>query len=223
MKLLRRSLGLLLLFIVPLASGQKAPANAKQIPVETTVCKILENPSVYNNKMIKVHGYVQASFEYSVLLDENCPDWGVWFAFADRTGPPELKIMIAGEGTPGAKDSRAHPIPSIPVHLVKDDNFAQLQRYWEISTKGAACAEGPPPDFPPECTTYRVTATFTGRLDSISKEVQKERRKRSGHESADWKGFGHMGMFDAQIVVQSVENVVAVAEEEIRERQSKPH
>jgi len=36
------------------------------------------------------------------------------------------------------------------------------------------------------------------------------------------KGFGHMGMFDAQIVVQSVENVGAVPEFEIPESASKP-
>jgi hypothetical protein len=37
----------------------------------------------------------------------------------------------------------------------------------------------------------------------------------------DWKGFGQMGMFDAQIVVQSVENVVAMDESEIPNQQKK--
>jgi hypothetical protein len=32
-----------------------------------------------------------------------------------------------------------------------------------------------------------------------------------------------MGMFEAQVVVQSVENVVALDEEELRENGSKPH
>ena len=47
-------------------------------------------------------------------------------------------------------------------------------------------------------------------------------RKRSSRDQIDGKGFGHMGMFDAQIVVQSVENVGAVAEFEIPESASKP-
>jgi hypothetical protein len=62
-----------------------------------------------------------------------------------------------------------------------------------------------------------------GPLDGISKKVQEARRKRPNREGTDGEGFGHMGMFDAQIVVQSVENVVAVAEDEIRERKSKSH
>ena len=57
------------------------------------------------------------------------------------------------------------------MRLVKDSNLEELEPYWTISAKGEACADGPPPSFPPDCTTYRVTATFVGRIDGVSKEV----------------------------------------------------
>jgi len=221
MKPLCVSLLLLIIPTIPVAYGQKSPTNSKQIPIATTVCKILEDPSTYNNKLVKVRGYVQASFEYSLLIDEHCPENRIWFALADGSTPPGLQVMLNGRGIPGGKDKKGRPAPPLPVYLVKDENFDLLQHYWIISAKGNACVEGATPDFPPECTTYRVTATFTGRLDSISKEVQEARRKRSNREATDWKGFGHIGMFDAQIVVQSVENVVAMDEDEIREPKSK--
>jgi hypothetical protein len=223
MNLFRGSVVLSIICTLPLAYGQNPPNNAKPLPIETTVCKILDDPSAYNNKLIKVRGYVRASLEYSLLIDERCPESGIWFALADGSAPPELQITVKGSGSAGGKDSKGRPTPPISVHLVKDENFALLRHYWAMSAKRNACIDGPPPDFPPDCTAYRVTATFVGRLDGISKKVQEARRKRSNREGTDWEGFGHMRMFDAQIVVQSVENVVAVAEDEIRERKSKSH
>ncbi|PYU28542.1 MAG: hypothetical protein DMG32_02325 [Acidobacteria bacterium] len=69
--------------------------------------------------------------------------------------------------------------------------------------------------------TYRVTATFIGRIDGVSKEIHAAHVKRSSRNPVDGKGFGHMGMFDAQIVVQSVEKVVAADESVIRKTPSK--
>src|SRR5215467_1649806 len=110
----------------------------------------------------------------------------------------------------------------IPVHLIRYANYRQLMHWLALSAKGKACADGPPLAFPPDCTTYRVAATFTGRIDGVSNQVHEAHRKRSSVDQIDGKGFGHMGMFDEQIVVQSVENVGAVAEFEIPESRSTP-
>jgi hypothetical protein len=67
----------------------------------------------------------------------------------------------------------------------------------------------PPPDLP-DCTTYKVAATFIGRIDGVSKAIHAAHLKRSSQDTPDGKGFGHMALFDAQIVVQSVAKVVAV-------------
>lgn len=202
-------LSLVVLTVSPV-NGQNALSSHHKNPVETSVCRIFENPSLYNNKLVKVRGHVEGNFEYSLLLDETCPEASVWFAFADGSGPPQLEVVVRGKGTPGGMGSKRRRSPAILVHLIRDSSYEALMRYWTISAKGRACADGPPPEFPPDCTSYRVTATFTGRVDSVSKRIHEKHLRRSDHDPVDGLGFGHMGMFDAEIVVQSVENVVAV-------------
>ncbi|MGC2464325.1 MAG: hypothetical protein WA517_03950 [Candidatus Acidiferrum sp.] len=215
-------LGLLSIVAAPLARGQQATSKQPLTPIETTVCRIANEPSTYNNKLVKVRGYVRANFEYSILLDEStCPDNGVWFAFADGSAPPELAATVGGRGTPGSRNSRGRVTAPIPVRLVRDSNLEELEHYWALSAKGEACADGPPPSFPPDCTTYRVVATFIGRVDGVSREVHAAHSKRSSQVPVDGKGFGQMGMFDGQIVVQSVEKVVAIDESLIRKTSSK--
>ena len=46
--------------------------------------------------------------------------------------------------------------------------------------------------------------------------------KQSNFEKPDRRGFGHMGMFDAQIVVRTVEKVIAVDEEKLRDATAQP-
>jgi hypothetical protein len=120
------SVPLLLAWPLSLFNGQTKPDKTIPIPINTSVCKILDDPSVYNNKLVKVRGYVRANFEYSVLIDEHCPDDSIWFAFADGSAPPELQTMVGGSGSPGGKGSKGRLTLPISVHLVKDENFALL-------------------------------------------------------------------------------------------------
>ncbi len=222
MKTAQLILGLLSILATPLARSQQVTDKEPQTPIETTVCRIANEPFTYNNKLVKVRGYVSSNFEYSILLDEKtCPDNGVWFVFADGSAPPKLAATVTGKGTPGSRNSRGRVTPPIPVRLVRESNLEKLEHYWAISARGEACADGPPPPFPPDCTTYRVTATFIGRVDGVSKELHAAHLKRSSQDQVDGKGFGLMGMFDAQIVVQSVEKVVAVDESMIHKTASK--
>jgi hypothetical protein len=214
-------LGLLSILIVPAARGQQVKSKQPPTTVETSVCRIVDDPSAYNNKLVKVRGFVRASFEYSVLLDATCPDDGIWFAFADGSGPPELVATVTGKGTPGSRDSNGRVMLPVPLRLVRDRNLEELEHDWAISAKGEACADGPLPVSPPDCTTYRVTATFIGRIDGVSKQIHVAHVKRSSRDPVDGKGFGHMGIFDAQIVVQFVEKVVAEDESVIRKTPSK--
>jgi hypothetical protein len=57
------------------------------------------------------------------------------------------------------------------------------------------------PNAPLDCSVDRVTATFTGRIDSVSKELHAAHLKQSPNEKHGFKGFGQMGLFDAQLVV----------------------
>jgi len=189
--------------------GQSPPAPKQQKPIETTVCKILEDPSAYNNKLARVRGALDIGSEYSLLVDQGCSG-GIWFVLQGDPAPPGLVATVNGRTTQSSKDSNERRTPQLPIHLVRDSNYRELIQYLETSAKGEACLDEPATVSVPDCTTYRVSATFTGRIDSVSKEIHEAHLKRTSRDSPDFKGLGHMGMFDAQLVVQTVEDVVAV-------------
>jgi hypothetical protein len=221
MKSFTASILLLAALSSPVAVGQRPNARMLSEPRETTVCRVFDDPSGYNNTLVKVRGYVKVSFEHSLLMDERCPDKSIWFALGDGSGPPQVLAYANGGGQAGGLDSEGRRIPPLPVLLVKDKNFVDLTHYLELSAKGAACADSPPSESIPDCTTYLVTATFSGRIDGVSRQLHAAHQKKSNFERPDGNGFGHMGMFDAQIVVRSVEDVIAIDETNLREAGAK--
>ena len=213
-----RSNLLLILTILSLSNSTQAqtPQSSKrEEPITTTVCEILEDPSSFNNKLVEVRGYVTVNFEYSILRSETCSG-EIWFALADGSGPPGLAITVSGRSTPGEKGSNGRRMHPIPVTLIRDANFEKFESYLAESAKVQ-------PERPcgPDCHLYQVTATFIGRLDGVSQEVHAAHLKRGTYQPSDGKGFGQMGLFDAQLVVQSVKNVDALELTHAGKNQSK--
>src|SRR5215475_3756384 len=91
------------------ACAQKTAKNPPQ-PVETDICQTLSKPYAYNNKIVKVRGYLTLVFEYSLLVDESCAA-ALWLAFADGSAPRQLIATVNGSGTAGAKDASGRRIP----------------------------------------------------------------------------------------------------------------
>src|ERR1700687_1150241 len=190
------------ILVAPAAFPQKGSRHIRPKPVETNVCKILENPSAFNNKLVRVRGFVSVSFEYSTLQDEACSD-AIWFALSDGSGPPGLVATVNGTGKPGGNNSKRTSTPPLPVKLVRDANFEKFRHYLEVRAEGNPGIDDPSLPTGSDCCVEHVTATFTGRIDSVSKELHAAHQKRTGRDSPDFKGFGQMGMFDTQLVVES--------------------
>jgi hypothetical protein len=194
-----------LILLIPRPAQAQATASAKLAdPIATTVCKILEDPASFNNKLVQVQGYLSISFEYSILHSESCSG-GIWFALADDSGPRGLRMIVPGHAVAGKQGSDGRWQPPIPVKLIRDANFEKFDSYLRQSTAGA-----PWDPCGPDCHRYRITATFTGRIDAVSGEIHAAHLKRSPSEPADRKGYGQMGLFDAQLVVQSMQGVEAL-------------
>jgi hypothetical protein len=200
---------LFLIFFTPTSREQADSKNAPPKPIETTVCKIMENPSAFNNKLVKIRGYVSVSFEFSTLQAEGCTD-ALWFAIGDGTAPPGLVATVNGSGRPGGKSSKGAPVKPIPVKLLRDASYDKFEHYMTVKAEEKPCLDLLSEPTPPDCGVDRVTATFMGRIDSISKEIRAAHLKQSSFDHPDFKGFGQMGMFDAELVLQSVEDVLAV-------------
>ena len=186
--------------IQPINEMESAKA-AQQSPIDTTLCTVTENPFLYNNKMVRVHGQVSVSAEYSELTEEGCSD-SIWFTYGNGAATPGLVAYVGGGSEPGAQDSEGKRILPIPVKLVKNANFNRFQNLIRAQVRADARAEKTDPN---EYVFHRVTATFVGRIDGASPDIHAFHLKRTQMDRADFLGFGQMGLFDAQFVLQSVE------------------
>ena len=201
---------LLAAFMAAPVGAQNSSKSVHPKPIETTVCEVLRNPSVFNNELVRVRGQVSVSFEYSLLEDEGCSDYAIWFVLADGTGAPGLGAIVNGNGKPGAKNSVPASIPPLFVKSIRDSKFEKFEHYMKVKAEAKPCFNPPTQPTSADCGVDRVTATFTGRIDSVSKALHEAHLKRKFGEETDGKGFGHMGMFDAQLVVERVYEVQAV-------------
>ncbi|MGA8408862.1 MAG: hypothetical protein WB680_16920 [Candidatus Acidiferrales bacterium] len=181
---------------------QASQLAAQQQPIDTTVCAILAHPAAFNNKMVRIHGYFFETFESSDLGSDGCSA-SMWFAYGNGEGPPGLVAYVNGGATPGAEDAEGKLILPIPVKLVQDASFRRFERLVKAGAKADALSEKRNPD---SIDFHRVSATFIGRIDGVSDDVHAFHLKRKPTDRADFLGFGQMGLFDAQFVMQSVEN-----------------
>lgn len=191
----------LLACITPI-NEQESQLVARQKPLETTVCAILEHPSAFNNKMVRIHGYASGNFEYSELGADGCSN-SLWFAYGNGDGPPDLAAWVSGGARPGSEDAEGRLILPVPVKLVQDSNFQQFQKLMRARAAADARSFQENAD---SLTFYRVAATFIGRIDAVSDDIHAFHLKRKATDRADFLGFGQMGLFDVQFVLQSVEH-----------------
>jgi hypothetical protein len=175
--------------------------SSAQKPIETTVCEITKNPSAFNNRLVRLRGHVSVNFEYSIIEGDGCSD-GLWFAYGDSSGPPGLVAYVAEGAQPGGEDANGEYVPPIRVKLVRNSNFSEFQRMMATTIRADSRAEK---SGSKDKVFRRVTATFVGRIDGVSPEIHAFHRKRSPMDKADYLGFGQMGLFDAELVVKSVE------------------
>jgi hypothetical protein len=198
--LARNEIGVLMCAMPPVK--ETLTPSWQQKPLETTVCEVSENPSAFNNKLVRLRGHVFVNFESSTVEGDGCSN-GLWLMYGDGSGPPGLAAFVSGGAQPGAEDANGDYVPPIRVQLVRDSNFNRFQRMMAAATGADSRAAESITD---EYVYHRVTATFVGRIDGVSQEIHTFHLKRSLTERADYLGFGQMGLYDAQLVVKSVEN-----------------
>ena len=138
-------------------------------------------------------------------LGEDGCSGSMWFAYGSGEELPGLVAYVNGGARPGAEDAEGRVVLPIPVKLVQDAGFHRFQEL--MKARAAADKRSMKQDAKTfTITRHRVASTFVGRVDAVSNDIHEFHRKRNELDGADYLGFGQMGLYDAQFVLQSVEN-----------------
>jgi len=187
---------------IPISPRASEPQTSS-LPIETTISEILRDPFLFNNKIVRVRGRVLIGSEYSTIDDPGVDAPGIWFVLAGGSAPPGLVATVEGASRPGMEDADGRIIPPLSVQLVRNANFERFEQLMTIATKANALAFKSEKQHP---VFHEVTATFIGRIDGVKPEIHAFQLKRTWKDKLDYLGFGQAGQFDAQLVVESVEN-----------------
>jgi len=185
-------------------------------PIKTTLCEVKREPDRFNGKIIQVRARIFAAFEYSNLIDDSCAvrtwlSWGDQPIVSDKYGkdvPVEFAYMKSRSEVKHPERLNWFAVGKPPITLIEDDSSRTaeqfLAQFYATADDLSAC-----PGF---CPKYRVLATVTGRFDFISKRRLMAVREVATGRVEVWEkanGFGHLGVSDSKLVLQSVSDVVA--------------
>ena len=151
--------------------------TAAQEPVSATVCAVMNDPSRFAGRVVKLRATVHGGFELSTIVDGSQPSCeGPWFDLA----PKKESSSDADESD--AKSQRQ-------VFLIEDKNMKLFDEALDAvvyprDNKSVFIGGNP--------RRYVVTATMTGRVDDAGEEEP---------------GFGHLNGWRVRFVLISVEQV----------------
>ena len=172
-KLLRTAFMCVISCLALLGAGS---AFAQQ-PVLTTVCAVMNDPSAFAGRIVKLRATVQSGFESSTIIDANQPSCeGPWFQIAPKNDSSSQNDGSTEQG-------------SRSVFLVEDENMKRFDEALDAVVyprdNKIIFVGGKP-------RRYAVTATMTGRVDD---------------EGEEGSGFGHLNGWRVRFVLSSVEDI----------------
>jgi hypothetical protein len=166
------------LFLLLLLSLFSLAAHCEQI-VEADMCRLLEDPSHYNQQLIKVAGVVTQGFEDFTLSGPSCNNkHPIWLEY----GGTRQSATIYCCGISAGK-TRPEPLIVEGVSTSLDDNEV-FERFDKMIHAGS-----------------RIKATLIGRFFSGTAT------RRPG--GTFWTGYGHMGMYSLLVIQEVSEMVEA--------------
>lgn len=166
-----------------LAAADAQTREAPRVSSVLTVCQVLADPLTYDGHTITLRGPVQGTDEGTWLVGDYCP--GV--------------IVTEGHVWPTVVALVAPPLPpSLHLHSVDFDYDRESERkmaakYVQLQKSG----------IPKECIYETFTGLFETRRDwSAAKLVYAD-------GTSKFAGFGHLGQAPGQLILRSVDDVVA--------------
>jgi hypothetical protein len=175
-------------------NGQASAIAAKQEPIDTSVCAVLADPAAFNNKLVRIRAYYWGNMENSTLNDDRCHG-SLWLGFPSGSVPSPVVAYVSSGNILGSEDAEGKRILAIPVSLIQDWKFERFEKLLRLNPTEKVPLIGEP--------VQHVTATFVGRIDAVSPQVH-EFFKNQPPLKRPMLGFGHLGGYEAELILQSV-------------------
>lgn len=176
-------------------------AYARAQVTDTTVCDVVRKPAPFDGKMVRIKGTVVVGFDEFIIKDAGDPNCGfevngIWLAYPQGTkgkaGPAAMLSIQPAHNFAGKYTAPTRAA----VTLDQSKDFKQFDKLLaQTHEKGGMCLG---------CARYTVSATLTGRLDTVADATIK--RDGSG-KIVGFGGFGNMNAYPARLVLQSVADV----------------
>ncbi len=170
--------------------------------IDVNVCDVVKSPASFDGKMVRIKGTVVAGFDEFIIKDATDPNCGfqvngIWLSYPQGSKAKSGPVAIV-TAQPAHNFAGTFKAPTrTPVTLDKSKEFKQFDSLLsQPHQKGLDMCLG--------CARYAVTATFTGRLDTVADASIK--RDASG-KITGFGGFGNMNAYPARLVLQSVSDV----------------
>jgi len=168
--------------------------GAQAQAVDASVCDVINHPTKFDGKLVKVKGLVQVDFDSFVMRGDSCTG-SLWLSYPTGTkaksGPAAvvtLQLAANATGTPGT----ARPA----LTLEKSADFAMFDLYLSTRPKTNGMCLG--------CVKSDVQATLVGRVDGTDNAGLV--RDKAG-KIASLDGFGNLNAYSARMVITSVSEV----------------
>jgi hypothetical protein len=178
--------------------------------VDTTVCAIMQNPTSFDGKIVRVKGIAVGGLDNFIIKDSKpcgLPVDAIWLAYPMGTkahaGPAAMVEVSPAHNYDGPYKA----VTRTPVTLQRDKDFEKFDS--TMSTEHIPSAQMLQDRNSFEgmclgCLHATVTATFVGRLDGVASTA-------IVHDGtgkiASFGGFGNMNAYPARLVLQSVSDL----------------
>ena len=166
--------------------------------VDASVCDVVNHPTKFDGKMVRVKGVVSADFDSLIVRGDSC-DSALWLNYPAGTkaksGPAAILTMQLAAGSTAAAPAWA----SRPaVVLERNADFATFDTLLSTKVKTPGSCLG--------CVKNDVMATLVGRVDGTD-NAGLVRDASGAVKSLD--GFGNLSGYPVRLVLQSVSGATA--------------
>jgi hypothetical protein len=169
--------------------------NKPEAPIKTTLCEIMRDTERFNGKIVQVPAVLVEGFELTAIIDKTCLE-KIWLSVGnqgDAAVDADSEFASIESASEIQRPDRLNWKRLSPLRPLTSDQHSLLSYLLQGIVE---C---------PMCETSRL---FTGRFDHADhNKMRAVRRRSTGQIRITPVGFGHLGYWESELVLESISEV----------------